>query len=75
MNRLATLTALMVLAAPICASAKEAPKPRPELKCSASDTLEEEADKQIRYVVDGKEHIEYCVMGKKHVIIDSGDNG
>jgi hypothetical protein len=69
---LAALSAFMVASQ---AHANDPPKPKPELTCSASDTPEEEAEKQIRYVVDGKEHIEYCVMGKKQVIIDSGDNG
>ncbi len=75
MTRMAILTALLVLASVPSVQAKEPPKQRPELTCSASDTPEQEAEKEIRYVVDGKEHIEYCAMGKKHVIIDSGDNG
>ncbi|RDI60088.1 hypothetical protein [Microvirga subterranea] len=75
MTRMAILTAVLALAAASLAQAREPQKPRPELTCSANDTPEQEAEKEIRYVVDGKEHIEYCVMGKKHVIIDSGDNG
>jgi hypothetical protein len=75
MNRIAMLTALMALALTPCAHAKDPSGPRPELKCSPADTPEEEAEKQISYFVDGREHIEYCVMGKKQVIIDSGDNG
>lgn len=74
MTRLAILTALIAVAASH-AHTTDASKSKPELTCSASDTPEQEAEKQIRYVVGGKEHIEYCAMGKKHVIIDSGDNG
>ena len=73
--RFTSMTAMAVLVLALPAQAKDAPKPRQELKCSSSDTPEEEAEKEIRYVVDGKEHIEYCVMGKKQIIIDSGDNG
>lgn len=75
MARFMTLAAMAVLILAPSAHAEGASGPRPELKCSPDDTPEEEAEKEIRYFVDGKEHIEYCVMGRKQVIIDSGDNG
>jgi hypothetical protein len=73
MKSFAILAALSGLLVAAHAPAKDSAKP--ELTCSACYTPEAEAEKQIRHIVDGKEHIEYCAMGKKQVMIDSGDNG
>jgi len=75
MKRLIALICLAAVATEMSVAAKEPPKPHPTVSCSPSDTMEEEAKKKVHYFVDGKEHIEYCFGGKKHIIIDSGDNG
>ncbi|WP_114947094.1 hypothetical protein [Microvirga calopogonii] len=49
-------------------------KPKQELKCDPNPAPGE-APKKIQYRHNGKTYIEYCSLGKKHVIVDHGQNG
>lgn len=53
---------------------QEQAQPKPELKCVV-DGKPVEGRHKIEYRRNGKTYIEYCSLGKKHVIVDSGDNG
>ena len=53
---------------------QEKAQPKPELKCVV-DGKPVEGRHKIEYRRNGKTYIEYCSMGRKHVIVDSGDNG
>lgn len=53
---------------------QEQGKPKEELKCDPNPKLGE-APKKIQYRHNGKTYIEYCSLGKKHTIIDHGQNG
>jgi len=74
MKRMILLGLTAVLGLSPAAYGQEETKPKQELKCDQADKPGE-APKRIQYRRNGKLYIEYCSLGKKHVIVDSGQNG
>jgi hypothetical protein len=74
MKRMILLGLMAALGLSPAAYGQENTKPKQELKCD-QNPKPGEAPQKIQYRQNGKTYIEYCSLGKKHVIVDSGQNG
>lgn len=74
MKRTILLGLIAALGFCLAAYGQEETKPKPELKCDPNPKPGD-APQKIQYRRNGKLYIEYCSLGKKHVIVDSGQNG